>query len=69
MPRRAPLVLFRDRAAWLRARRKTDLGVWTALIFWDTVLGTDRFVREQWVPYADIAQVDGEDYSAVPTLT
>lgn len=61
--------MFRDRRAWLRARRKSDTGTWLALLFWDAVLGGDSLVREQWVPFADIARVDGEDYSAVPTLT
>lgn len=62
-------MLFRNRVAWLRARRQSDTGTWLALIFWDTALGPERLAREQWVPFADIAQIPGEDYSAVPTLT
>ena len=69
LPQRPPLVLFRDRVAWLRARRQTDLGVWTALIYWPTMIGVEHCVREQWVTFADIAQIPGEDYTAVPTLT
>ncbi|MFI6510105.1 hypothetical protein ACIBCT_21075 [Streptosporangium sp. NPDC050855] len=69
LPPRPPLVVFRDRRAWLRARRKTDTGTWLALIFWDVTVGGEPLVREQWVPFADIARVDGEDYSAVRTLT
>lgn len=69
LPPRPPLVLFRNREAWLRARRRTDLGTWLALIFWTAMIGTERQVMERWVPYADIASIDGEDYSAVPTLT
>ena len=69
LPPRPPLVVFRDRVAWLRARRRTDTGVWLALIFWTTMIGTDHQVMERWVPYPDIASVPGEDYSKVPTLT
>jgi len=69
LPPRPPLVVFRDRVAWVRARRYTDLGSWLALIYWDSMVGPNRYVTEQWVPLADIAQIPGEDYSKVPTLT
>ncbi|MGS2645862.1 hypothetical protein [Streptosporangium sp. G12] len=45
------------------------MGSWLALVYWDTQVGPNRHVNEQWVPLADIAQIPGEDYSAVPTLT
>ncbi len=63
------MVLFRDRTARLRARRRSDLGTWLGLIFWTTMIGTDHQVMARWVPYADIASIPGEDYSKVPTLT
>lgn len=62
-------MVFRDRVAWVRARRYTDLGSWLALIYWDTMVGPNRHVNEQWVPLGDITRIDGEDYDSVPVLT
>ncbi|MEV0830865.1 hypothetical protein [Nonomuraea rubra] len=53
----------------MRARRQTDLGAWLALVYWDTMIGPERLVNEQWVPLADIARIPGENYDSVPTLT
>ncbi|MFN2636879.1 MAG: hypothetical protein ABR585_07635 [Gemmatimonadaceae bacterium] len=61
LPPRPPMVLFRDRVAWVRARRQTDLGAWLALIFWATMVGPDHQAMERWVPLADIARLDTED--------
>ncbi|MEV4383929.1 hypothetical protein [Streptosporangium sp. NPDC049644] len=69
LPPRPPLVVFRGRVAWVRARRQTDLGAWLALVYWDTMIGPERLVNEQWVPLADIARIPGENYDSVPTLT
>lgn len=63
------MVLFRDRVAWVRARRLTDADTWLALIFWDTMIGPTRHVNERWVPLDDILRLPGENYDHVPKLT
>ncbi|WP_283133977.1 hypothetical protein [Rhizohabitans arisaemae] len=65
-----PLVEYRRRPVFLRARRRTEDGRWWALLSWQESSPSSgrHWTAERWVDYEQIQPVEGQDYRSVPTV-